>query len=643
MISCVLKFIKKPNNLGFFVLLFVLFVNISIIHSQNLIYNGDFELYSTLPNDLGDCMKAVGWSNSNGIPYAGSDWGTPDYLHWNGFGYGKLPFNTSDSVYPYSGRAIMGLCFWGNFDEKFREYISTRLTQKMQVGSVYKLEMYITFGLYCNFDVYQTKNFGMLFSKSQPKQQGYKVINLIPQIQANTFIGSHKWTKLSFSFRADSAYEFLTIGNFYDKAHTAVVFYDSGYMKSNAASSYYYIDKISLFPKVLLSGDTVLCKGETTTLKAFYGSAYKWSLASTPTVIIDTGATIKLQPKQTTTYLCTSTYDETYVTIYVTDPSVSIGNDTTLCDGQPVHLDASLNGATYLWSDGSTSPTLTVTKEGFYTVTTTLNGCTASDEINIDYKPDPPDIQDQYVCFNQTYSAIFNIKPQMGYHYWWYNTPTDSIILQTGTDYQMDSIYKDSVVYIYSTSPEGCISLSRYPVYAHIGIIPQADFEVSTESAIIKQPIIFIDKSIDAAYWLWDIDLSGVSLNESQFTYSYRDTGYYTIQLRILSSSGCIDSIIKPDLIHIINKIKVYVADAFTPNGDGVNDVLNVQGPVETMTFAIYNQWGMEVYRSSTLGEGWDGTYQGRQQASGNYLWLLDVVTRDGVRDKLQGVVSLIR
>ena len=63
-------------------------------------------------------------------------------------------------------------------------------------------------------------------------------------------------------------------------------------------------------------------------------------------------------------------------------PTVALGNDLTLCAGDDVTLDATYPGATYVWSNGATSPTITVNSAATYSVTVDLNGCTATDAIN---------------------------------------------------------------------------------------------------------------------------------------------------------------------------------------------------------------------------------------------------------------------
>src|SRR5688572_277227 len=68
-------------------------------------------------------------------------------------------------------------------------------------------------------------------------------------------------------------------------------------------------------------------------------------------------------------------------------PVVNFGPDTVICVGTAITLDAENAGATYLWSDGSTTPQLETFFEGEYSVEVTLNGCTVSDTIYVAQGP----------------------------------------------------------------------------------------------------------------------------------------------------------------------------------------------------------------------------------------------------------------
>jgi len=87
----------------------------------------------------------------------------------------------------------------------------------------------------------------------------------------------------------------------------------------------------------------------------------------------------------------------------------------------------------------------------------------------------------------------------------------------------------------------------------------------------------------------------------------------------------------------------VYLPNAFTPNGDGVNDVLYVRGNnIDRVNLIIFNRWGQKVFASNSQEEGWDGTFQGRELPPDVYGYYLEVQCGDEIYRE-QGNVTLLR
>jgi gliding motility-associated-like protein len=89
---------------------------------------------------------------------------------------------------------------------------------------------------------------------------------------------------------------------------------------------------------------------------------------------------------------------------------------------------------------------------------------------------------------------------------------------------------------------------------------------------------------------------------------------------------------------------EIFIPDAFTPNGDGINDVFEIVNPeqLENISMHIYNRWGELIFRGEGLGHGWDGTYKGELQNPGVYVYFITAMLGD---DKFvaKGSVTLIR
>lgn len=97
--------------------------------------------------------------------------------------------------------------------------------------------------------------------------------------------------------------------------------------------------------------------------------------------------------------------------------------------------------------------------------------------------------------------------------------------------------------------------------------------------------------------------------------------------------------------LRVLNGPTFYVPDAFTPNGDGQNDIFRPTyvGISKLDFFRIYNRFGELVFQTSTIGEGWNGMYKGVKQNTGNFVWFIQATDRKGLLKVQRGNVILIR
>ena len=88
----------------------------------------------------------------------------------------------------------------------------------------------------------------------------------------------------------------------------------------------------------------------------------------------------------------------------------------------------------------------------------------------------------------------------------------------------------------------------------------------------------------------------------------------------------------------------LYCPNAFTPNGDGINDVWKVRSEtVSSIEIHIYDQWGELLFTSTNIENGWDGTYKGTKEPVGVYVYYVDAVMNDGQNIKRKGTVTLLK
>ena len=147
--------------------------------------------------------------------------------------------------------------------------------------------------------------------------------------------------------------------------------------------------------------------------------------------------------------------------------------------------------------------------------------------------------------------------------------------------------------------------------------------------------------SADVVRWFWSFGDGDTSALRDP-VHQYVKPAINTVCQTVINAVGCQDSICIPveSIINIVNDLP----SAFTPNGDGVNDVFMVRGfGIAKMTLRVYNRQGLVVFESHSQNIGWDGKYKGTPQPMDAYGWTLDVEYFTGEKFKKKGDVTLIR
>jgi gliding motility-associated-like protein len=115
-------------------------------------------------------------------------------------------------------------------------------------------------------------------------------------------------------------------------------------------------------------------------------------------------------------------------------------------------------------------------------------------------------------------------------------------------------------------------------------------------------------------------------------------------KLVVTDQAGCTDSAFVLVKVFKTNPY-IFVPSAFTPNGDGLNDIIRpiAVGIKQIKYFSIYNRWGQMVFTTTTNGQGWDGKIAGKPQNSGVFVWMVSAIDYIGKPIFLKGTVTLIR
>lgn len=252
---------------------------------------------------------------------------------------------------------------------------------------------------------------------------------------------------------------------------------------------------------------------------------------------------------------------------------------------------------------------------------------------------------------NPTPEAQFTALPQCGYILfkdsslvtvgsidstcWQFGNNTKSYNSNTTLTLEknMDSVAARLIV----TSNEGCKdTASRYVVPL---IVPLAKYGINkVQNNYAARD--FINQSSDASYYYWDFG-DGDTSSCKDTIHTYNALGEYWTSLIAESVDGCTDTINQK--VNIINPA-AKVADAFTPNGDNINDVLHVVGgPLYEMNLKIYDKWGNLVFESFDQSVGWDGYTNGKKQPEGQYYYIITGALYSGETFNRKGTVYLMR
>jgi gliding motility-associated-like protein len=306
--------------------------------------------------------------------------------------------------------------------------------------------------------------------------------------------------------------------------------------------------------------------------------------------------------------------------------SVNPTGATSFCQGSSEVIAAS-GGGTYSWSNGSTGNFISVTAPGDYTVYVSNSCGIDSAKVHVTMNPLPVPVITGNTSFCKGDSAL--LVASGGSSYSWSNGFTGS------TQY----VYTSGVYTVTATNTCGSTSTSATVTVNSV----TANFGASVDSGYYPLPVIFTDSSSSTANtWSWTFgDGSGSSNQNTNNTYT--TGGIYTVTLTVTSAAGCTSTLQKIIVVRDTPSW-IIVPNIFTPNGDGVNDILQISsaGIVE-FDLVFFDRWGVALAELKVPGAGWDGRTDGGVMVSnGTYYYILRAKGDDGRVFNLTGFVELI-
>ncbi len=180
------------------------------------------------------------------------------------------------------------------------------------------------------------------------------------------------------------------------------------------------------------------------------------------------------------------------------------------------------------------------------------------------------------------------------------------------------------------------------------GLFSVSSVEVST----IEPAGISLGQSIDlistassnpegAIDFQWTDSSGGISGSSQQSpTVQPQETSTYTVTAQ--NEQGCEDQ--ASTVVTVIRENSVLIPNAFSPNGDGLHDVFEMIGVnVAQSELYVYDRWGVNIFASTDILQGWDGTFKGEACDLNVYVYYALVTFDDGQKAEYQGNVSLLR
>ncbi len=335
--------------------------------------------------------------------------------------------------------------------------------------------------------------------------------------------------------------------------------------------------------------------------------------------------------------------------MWITQPDTLIAQATAiqeiLCYNELGSIGVYVTGGTpeysYNWDTGEQNVSLTDVEAGIYNVTVIdNNGCVDSSEI---YLSQPPELLidtlvNNMICDNVC-NGYINIETYGGtspYYYNWSSNNYGPIAsnLCKG-DYSLTL-----------TDNNGCEYIEHFYI-ENLKYIPPLKAETNKIEIYVGEEVNLNAIAPTANSYTW---YPSASLNNNKIKNPIATPDQTTLyEVIIYDSLGCknIDTVRVFVKEVICGDPFIFVPNAFTPNGDGINDYFMVKFPPTLVTdlyFAVYNRWGEILFETNDINSiGWDGTYNGQELGMDVFVFMLEAWCLDGQKYEEKGNVTLIR
>lgn len=314
-------------------------------------------------------------------------------------------------------------------------------------------------------------------------------------------------------------------------------------------------------------------------------------------------------------YECPDT-TTTFVTV-VPPPLITVAHDTTVCRGATLSVEQP-DAISYLWSNGATTPSVSVDSAGTFQVSVTNIGCRAeSDSFHVSlYGQSAVDFGNDSILCELATLLLDATQPHPAEYLWQDNS--------TNTSYL---VYRDGEYWVVVT--DRCLGASDT---VHIGYLSDFAVSLGPDTTLCEGRTLVLSPGVEHCDYLWQD-------GSAQPVYVVRGPGTYSVEV----SNRCFSHWDALDVDYESCAQELYLPNAFSPDGNGLNEVFlpvfSYPDEVEEYRMEIYNRWGTMVFRSEEKTFGWDG----RNAPSGVYAVKIYYKTRGDVSRTVTGNVTVVR
>lgn len=300
-----------------------------------------------------------------------------------------------------------------------------------------------------------------------------------------------------------------------------------------------------------------------------------------------------------------------------------IGNYLFVCNEFSKQFDAGdLRDATYLWSDGSTGRYNTLTQAGKYWVQVTQRNCVKSDTIEIENPVIPLDLGlDRHYC--DSFGLLLSAPANMRSYLWSDNSTLQNLFITNQGTYW---------VQVFDTN--GCDKSDTISV----NVTQSPAIDIGNDTTICYRSVVELGVEPIFAAYKWNNGAASAKINTEE-------AGIY--ELEVTDSFGCkgkASVMITVDANALPNDL--YFPNAFTPDGDGLNEYFPYSFPIAQPEFSVkvFNRWGEKVFDSIEEGkQHWNGLYKDGILRPEAYMFIAEYRGCDGNYRRKSGTVTVLK